>query len=116
MQVNRALREGRRGLPGGTSLADVLQEHRGVRNKQNLPSLDVERILDWAEIHREATGEYPHGDSGPVGAAPGETWAAVQSALSRGLRGLPGGSSLAQLLAQYRNRPSPAAKEHRVRA
>ena len=77
MQVNLALKEGYHGLPGGTTLADLLQEHRGVRNKQNLPRLDVEQILAWADAHREATGEYPHADSGPVRAAPGETWTAV---------------------------------------
>ena len=107
MQVNRALSEGRRGLPGGTSLADLLQEHRGVRNKQNLPRLDVEQILAWADAHREATGEYPHSHSGPVRGVPGETWAIIHSALFKGLRGLPGGSSLAQLLAEPRV-PRPA--------
>ena len=110
-QVNRALTEGFRGLKGGTTLADLLQEHRGVRNKQNLPRLDVEQILAWADAHREATGEYPHIDSGPVRAAPGETWAAIQSALSKGLRGLPGGSSLAQLLAERREYRGPLTVE-----
>jgi hypothetical protein len=102
MQINRALSQGRRGLPGGTSLADLLQEHRGVRNKQNLPRLEVEQILAWADAHREATGEYPHSRSGPVRGVPGETWAIIHSALSKGLRGLPGGSSLAQHLAEHR--------------
>ena len=76
MQVNRALSEGYRGLPGGTTLADLLQEHRGVRNKQNLPRLDVEQILAWADAHRQATGEYPHDRLRPGVHAPGETWAA----------------------------------------
>src|SRR5262249_35706917 len=107
MQVNRALSQGGRGLPGGTTLADLLQERRGVRNKQNLPRLDVEQILTWADAHREATGEYPHGRSGPVRDAPGETWNAIHSALAKGLRGLPGGSSLAQLLAECREHRGP---------
>jgi hypothetical protein len=111
MQVNRALRDGYRGLPGGTTLADLLQEHRGVRNKQNLPRLDVEQILAWADAHREATGEYPHGRSGPVRAARGETWAAIQSALAKGLRGLPGGSSVAELLAEHRGHRGPLTLE-----
>ena len=110
-QVNRALREGYRGLPGGTSLADLLQEQRGVRNKQNLPRLDVEQILAWADAHKEATGEYPHANSGTVHAAPRETWLMVQAALSRGLRGLPGGSSLAQLLAERREYRGPLTVE-----
>ncbi len=111
MQVNRALSEGYRGLPGGTTLADLLQEHRGVRNKQNLPRLDVEQILEWADAHRQATGEYPHGRSGPLRAVPGETWAGIHSALSHGLRGLPGGSSLAQLLAERRAYRGPLTVE-----
>ncbi len=111
MQVNRALSEGYRGLPGGTTLADLLQEHRGVRNKQNLPRLDVEQFLAWADAHRQATGDYPNDRSGPVRAAPGETWANIHSALSHGLRGLPGGSTLAQLLAERRAYRGPLTVE-----
>jgi hypothetical protein len=110
-QVNRALSQGYRGLPGATTLADLLQEQRGVRNKQNLPRLDVEQILSWADLEREATGEYPHSDYGPVRGAPGETWAAIHSALVKGLRGLPGGSSLAQLLAERREYRGPLSVE-----
>jgi hypothetical protein len=110
-QVNRALTTGSRGLAGGTSLANLLLDHRGVRNKQNLPRLNVEQILAWADAHREATGEYPHGDSGPVRAAPDETWGAVDSALSRALRGLPGGSSLSRLLTERRGYRGPLTAE-----
>ena len=111
MQVNRGLRDGRRGLPGGSSLADLLQEQRGVRNKQNLPRLDVEQVLAWADAHRQATGEYPHGRSGPVRGVPGETWALITSALFKGVRGLPGGSSLAQILAEHRGYRGPLTVE-----
>lgn len=45
--------------------------------------------------------------SGEVVDAPGETWAGIQAALQNGGRGLPGGSSLARLLAQYRGRRNP---------
>ena len=110
-QVNRALHEGYRGLKGGTTLADLLQDQRGVRNKQNLPRLDVEQILAWADAHREATGDYPLIQSGPVGGAPGETWTGINSALDKGLRGLPGGSSLAQLLAERRDCRGPLTVE-----
>ena len=37
--------------------------------------------------------------SGPVLAAPGETWRLLDGYLRAGRRGLPGGSSLAKLLA-----------------
>src|SRR5947209_19437316 len=66
------------------------------------PALDVERILRWADAHRTATGRWPDWRSGPVGGADDETWSAIDAALKRGRRGLPGGSSLARLLAEER--------------
>ena len=110
-QVNRALNEGYRGLKGGTTLADLLQEHRGVRNKQNLPRLDVEQILAWADAHRQATGEYPHIDSGPVRTRPARRGRPSSRPCPKGLRGLPGGSSLAQLLAERRGYRGPLTVE-----
>lgn len=101
-KVNNALMLGLRGLPGGSSVAKLLTEHRGVRNRMDLPDLDPENILAWADRHRQWTGEWPHTDSGPVADAPGETWMGIDIALRQGHRGLPGGSSLAQLLAKRR--------------
>jgi hypothetical protein len=100
--VNNALQMGLRGLPGGSSLARLLAEHRGVRNPKGLPPLTVEQILAWADAHHERTGQWPTLFSGPIPGAPGETWQAAHSALSNGKRGLPGGSSLARLLAAER--------------
>jgi superfamily II DNA or RNA helicase len=96
--INAALRIGLRGLPGSSSLAQLLAEHRDVRNQSALPALTKEQILMWAEAHRERTGQWPNQKSGDVLEAPGETWVAIELALSRGRRGLPGGSSIAQLL------------------
>src|SRR5258708_3426483 len=59
--INSALCRGMRGLPGGFSLAQLLAEHRGVR-----PAMTIERILAWADVHHEATGEWPTQTSGPV--------------------------------------------------
>jgi hypothetical protein len=101
--INMALRAGARDLPGGSSLARLLAEHRGVRNRKALPSLSVEGILAWADLHHERTGEWPSHNSGPITDAPGETWLAADMALRKGLRRLPGGSSLAMLLAEHRN-------------
>ncbi len=56
------------------------------------------RILSWTDAHHARTGRWPNYDSGPIMDAPGETWAAVQMALTLGRRGLPGGSSQARLL------------------
>jgi hypothetical protein len=100
--ISGALAQGGRGLPGGSSLARLLAEHRGARNKQNLPRLTIEQVLAWADAHRDATGRWPSSLSGPVAEGSEETWAIVNMALTTGLRGLPGGSSLARLLAEHR--------------
>ncbi len=96
--IDLALREGLRGLPGGSSLARLLAQRRGVRNKQALPPLMPSLIRRWARLHRQRTGKRPAQNSGPVMDAPGETWKGIDQALRVGLQGLPGGSSLSQLL------------------
>ncbi len=101
-RVDSALRLGLRGLPGGTSLAVMLVEQRGVRNHTNLPRLSVKQILAWADSHYEKTGDWPKETSGAVLDAPQEGWHAVDRALRAGVRGLPKGSSLARLLARHR--------------
>jgi hypothetical protein len=102
MAVAVALRQGRRGLPGGSSLPRLLAERRGARNRWTRPQLSVEQVLGWADAFRRRAGRWPHAESGPVPGAPGETWSAVDHALKRGARGLPGGLSLARLLARER--------------
>jgi hypothetical protein len=82
-----------------SSLAKLLAEHRSVRNIHDLPSLTIEQILAWADEHKTTTGVWPGKESGAVTGA-NETWAGINAALSRGNRGLPGGSSLAKLLKQ----------------
>ena len=99
--IDATLRAGRRGLPGGSSLARLLAEHRGVRNQMDLPSLTIEQILDWADAHKSARGDWPNRNSGSV-TGTNEIWAAVDAALNQGNRGLPSGSSLAKLLAEHR--------------
>src|SRR5580700_11323136 len=49
--VSAALRQGHRGLPGGSSLANLLKVHRGVRNVRDLPALTEPQILKWARDH-----------------------------------------------------------------
>lgn len=102
--VAAALETGCRGLPDGGSLAKLLAEHRGVRNHMALPPFTVEQILAWADAHHARTGGWPGGKSGPIADAPGETWTAVEQALAGGLRGLPGGDTLARLLARHRGK------------
>jgi superfamily II DNA or RNA helicase len=101
--IHNALSRGHRGLSGGSSLAQLLTEKRGVRNIQTLPRLTKKQIQKWADAHHEKTGQWPKATSGDVLGAPGEKWANINASLAKGLRGLPGGSSLAKLLAE--NRP-----------
>jgi hypothetical protein len=100
--VDAALVVGVRGFAGADSLAKLLARHRGVRNKQALPHLSVQQIREWAQAHHARPGEWPRHTSGPISEAPGETWAGVNTALVRGGRGLPRGSSLYRLVCEYR--------------
>src|SRR5262245_39316331 len=97
-RVNDALAQGNRGLHGGSSLAKLLFRHRGVRSPRNVPALTEAQIFRWAREHHKWTGKWPQIHTGKVKDAPGETWTALDLALARGTRGLPGMSSLAQLL------------------
>jgi len=69
------------------------------------PSLSIPAILRWADLHRERTGGWPKVLSGPVVGGPGGlTWGQIDHALRSGHRSLPGGDSLARLLARERGR------------
>src|SRR5262245_56723864 len=50
-RVDTALRYGLRGLSGGSSLARLLAERRGVRNLRDLPPLATRQILIWSDAH-----------------------------------------------------------------
>jgi hypothetical protein len=96
--IDRALRNGKRGLPGGTSLARLLALCRGARNRHSLPRLTEDLIAAWAQAYRKRTGRWPAHRREEVEEAPGEWWCNIDGALRRGGRGLPGGSSLRDLL------------------
>jgi hypothetical protein len=113
--IDRALRIGIRSIARPTSLARLLEKHRGVRNIQALPPLKVSQILAWADAHRAANGAWPTSKSGPVNGISGQTWSGVNAALRAGRRGLPGGSSLPRVLAKLRgvrNPKDPPALSH----
>src|SRR5262249_3783024 len=101
--IHTALVRGKRGLPGGTTLPRLLERSRGARNHLSAPPRTEARILGGRDDHRRRTGHYPRHNDGPVLAAPGQTWVAVENALVKGHRGLPGGDSLAKLLARCRD-------------
>lgn len=108
--IQVALHLGNRKLKGGFSLARLLACHRGVRNCKALPPLTEGQILAWTDAHHQRTGAWPKRNSGLIWDAPGETWFAADSALHHGIRSLPGGSSLARLLAESRGVPHAALR------
>jgi hypothetical protein len=116
--VDHALRLGMRGLEGGSSLARLLAQRRGVRNLHALPRLTVKQVLIWADYHPRRTGAWPSKQSGLIPHTHLETWSIVNSALVAGRRGFPGGSSLARLLALERGRRHhqvpPPLSVHRI--
>jgi hypothetical protein len=116
-RISDALRRGTRGLAGGTTLARLLGEQRGVGNHLTQPGLTEEQILAWADAHHAAHGQWPNIASGPVTAAPGETWLRLNAALWFGHRGLPGGGqTLARLLAAHRPVQPPPLTVETIRA
>ena len=108
--LNNALEGGYRGLPGGSSLARLLVERRESRSNAHLPPLEIPRILRWADAFHRQTGRWPTIHSGPIAAAPGETWRGINASLVAGYRGVGPGSSLVRLLAKER---SVHSKGHR---
>lgn len=102
INIDAALQQGLRGLPRGLSLAKLFAKYRGRRNRKALPPYTVAQILKWADAHHARTGQWPRSFDGPIPDTNGETWTAVDIALNHGQRGMPGGSSLAQLLTAKR--------------
>lgn len=96
---DHCLREGQRGLPGGSSLAEILSEAYGAPLKINKKQTSEAEIVCLAKNHFTSNGYWPNKQSGPVhDGHPGDTWRNYDYSLREGLRGLPGGSSLAKLL------------------
>ncbi|MFM7207334.1 MAG: DEAD/DEAH box helicase family protein, partial [Planctomycetaceae bacterium] len=114
-RVNRCLLEGRRGLPGNSSLADLLHRARGVRNLGRLPNLTHAQILKWADQHYQNNNFWPSAKSGRIKGTL-ETWNGVAKSMMRGTRGLRP-LTLADLLQQERgyinvqNRPRLTIKQ-----
>lgn len=80
-----------------------LNESRGVQNRLNPPDLTTDQILAWADAHFESVGKWPNAHGGAI-TGTDETWGCVNAALERGVRRLPGGSSLAKLLSERRGK------------
>jgi hypothetical protein len=94
--IDTALRHGARGLAGGSSLAKLIVDRRLSRVATT--PLTITRILRMAYDHWHIMNRWPDVTDEPIAGHPGETWSAINNALEQGTRGLPGGSSLADLL------------------
>ena len=101
LSVNRALQKGLRGISACSSLSRLLAEHRQARNKANLPAITVQQILTWADEHLQANDAWPNQNAGQIPETE-EKWQNINACLLVGLRGLPGGSSIAKLLDKHR--------------
>lgn len=110
MAIDKALRRGSRGLPGGKTLAGLLNEHRGVfegrsRRLPRVPEskrLRLEQVIAWGKAHFRRHGFFPNRNSGPIAGSGGLKWSTVDAALKHGSRGLAAGSSLAKLFGSKR--------------
>jgi hypothetical protein len=102
---HHSLSRGKRGLPGGSSLADLLDRRFGVTNYHNKPNLSDDLIIRRAVSHFRYTDRWPTQHSGVVtNGHPDDTWLGYHRALSDGNRGLPGGITLSKLLAPLKVR------------
>ena len=101
--INSCLHMGYRGCLGGSSLSKLLTEHRIHRTGNTLRENWTEAtILDLADRFFAAYGRWPGAKDGPVEDGTKATWVGIDIALRKGIRGLPGGSSLPLLLAKQR--------------
>ena len=97
--VNSALCFGLRGLRGGLSLSKFIYSELGVRTRTGKPDLSIDIIISWISDWHQSTGRYPCLNSGEIPGSGGETWMIVGAALYTGGRGLPGGLTLAKIIA-----------------
>lgn len=102
LAIDKALRRGTRGLSGQSSLANLLAVKGFKRHRLRLPNLTEHQILAWADAFFERHGSWPYRNSEQIAEFDSENWHSIDSALSKGARGLPGGSSLPALLNQHR--------------
>lgn len=99
LKIHAVLYYGVRGFPGGEGLSQFLKRH-GIRAPGEMP-LTVRAILARADAYHAATGTWPRATS-PSDGPRGTSWQSINAALMFGRRGLPGGTSLAKLLARHR--------------
>lgn len=101
--VNTALRKGTCGLPGGSSLNQLLEQERDKCDlRVVLPDLTLKQVAKWVDSHRAQTGQWPWRECGPVLDSPRITWATIDQRMRRGEWGLPAGTTLSKWLRSAR--------------
>ena len=100
--LDSAFNKGSRGLIGQSSLAEFIKENFGIKNHNYPPPISLYYLDVWIKKYMNLHGRKPIVQSGIVefvdGQYKGITWAAINSALQKGRRGLPGGISLPQYI------------------
>src|SRR5262249_10741738 len=103
LQLPSCLRDTRTKSFGGWSgVGSALRTPFREGTMAHATPLYISQILGWADAFQERTGRWPNLYSGKIWTQRTDNWRRVDSALRLGLRGLPGGSSLARLLAEQR--------------
>ncbi len=97
--VDIALRLGGGVLRGGSCLARFLAKERTLRRRSPITE---KQILFWADAFHERKGRWPRAGACSIPESPGDTWAHMDRALRKGSRGLPGGTTLDELLVAQR--------------
>ncbi|MCH7700475.1 MAG: hypothetical protein IID37_02190 [Planctomycetes bacterium] len=103
-RVENAMAKGRRGMPGGSSIAKLLLEHRKKRHLHRQPRLTIKQILIWIDAHYWRTQKCPRSHDGLIYGTQQEKWRNIDNGLRYGLRGLKDGSSIARLISKHRPR------------
>jgi hypothetical protein len=80
----------------------AVQQLLTPRRRSDVRQLTEALILQLADEHYAATGEWPLTRSGAVQGREGLRWSHLDGALRHGYHGLRGGSSLPRLLAKHR--------------
>lgn len=100
--VDVALRLGFRGLPGGTTLSELLRRHQIGMNAYGIHGLTEENIVMAAKKHHARTGWWPRHSEKLKDATEDfgfkVTWDTVRLALAKGTHRLPGRDTLDGLL------------------
>lgn len=100
--IDRRLRDGQCGLPGGSSLSMFIEQHFGIRDQVNVPEIPLTLIHNWVQSHLDKYKSKPIAKSGKVDFARGAyqniSWHSVNQALKAGKCGLPVGTTLSSFI------------------